>query len=283
MSTDEASVPRMGGLTPIKSTRPPLSLPVAALLFAPASVLAYMSGGVTETSISDAIPALVGSVIFALLVWAAVIALRRRADATTALIACLWVTVCVYYVSLFDGLNTSIGGGRSLAATLPFALAILVLATVAIRRLRGLSAPIHTVLSVIALVMLATPLWQIVTYAVRQGDAHRIYDADAAARQMPELEPAAPAAQGTVRPTYTISSSTASHRPTYWNGTTIWSRCLMTISRSRGFYVATDSHSNYLKTGHSLASTFYMDYLDFLSTDPRDRRQQLAPDLCDAR
>ena len=38
---------------------------------------------------------------------------------------------------------------------------------------------------------------------------------------------------------------------------------------SRGFYVARDSYSNYLSTGHSLASTFSMDYLDALADDPR--------------
>ena len=33
----------------------------------------------------------------------------------------------------------------------------------------------------------------------------------------------------------------------------------------QGFYVAGGSHANYLKTGHSLASSLQMDYLDFLS------------------
>ena len=36
----------------------------------------------------------------------------------------------------------------------------------------------------------------------------------------------------------------------------------------RGFYVAQDSHSNYHRTAHSIASTFYMDYLDLLSDHP---------------
>ena len=38
---------------------------------------------------------------------------------------------------------------------------------------------------------------------------------------------------------------------------------------ARGFYVAHRSFSNYLSTGHSLASTFHMDYLSELAADPR--------------
>lgn len=41
------------------------------------------------------------------------------------------------------------------------------------------------------------------------------------------------------------------------------------LLEERGFYVAERSHANYLKTGHSLASTFYLDYLDLLADDPR--------------
>ena len=38
---------------------------------------------------------------------------------------------------------------------------------------------------------------------------------------------------------------------------------------ANGFYVARDSFSNYLSTGHSVASTLHMDYLDELAADPR--------------
>jgi hypothetical protein len=47
--------------------------------------------------------------------------------------------------------------------------------------------------------------------------------------------------------------------------------------RSRGFYVAEKSHSNYLKTALSLASTLSMEYLDHFTRDPGRRSTDWIP------
>ena len=112
-----------------------------------------------------------------------------------------------------------------------------------------------------------------------------IYDPDrAAAADAADRGRRARRRRRRARPTSTTSSSTASaprtmlaralrHRDR--RSAPSWRSA---ASTSRG-----DSHSNYLKTAHSLASTFYMDYLDLLADDPRLGGRRLAPDLRDAR
>lgn len=243
--------------------------PVAALLFAPASVIAYMAFNLNQTSFADAGPAIAAATAFAALVWAVTVAVRRRADAVSAAIAAVWVVWTLQYVSLFTALNARLGGGYSMAGTLPVALAGLALVTFALVRLGRACAPIHIVMSAIAATMLATPLWRAADYAWRHGGEAKVYDAEAAAREIARFVPASPGPDGTRPPDifHFVFDRFASARilERHYGVQTAAPDFL----ERRGFYVAPDSRSNYIKTGHSLASTFYMDYLDLFAGEAR--------------
>lgn len=271
MTRDDVPTRRPGGSPPIAARVRRATYPLAALLFAAASVVGYMSQNLSETAVPDVLPALGGAVAAAAAVWLVVLALHRRADAFAAAVAALWVAAGVYYVGLFGALNIRIGGAYSMVLMLPVALAGLAVATFALHRLRGLAAPVHVVLSVLAAVLLATPLVKVAAYEWRNGAARAVYDPDRAAAELVELAgPIAAPADGAARPPdiyhflFDRYGSAETMNDPYGITATIGERLA-----ERGFFVAEDSHSNYLKTGQSLASTFYLDYLDLLDRDPR--------------
>jgi hypothetical protein len=267
MGSDTGTPPRLGGTPPIAWVGFRAAVPVALLLFPAASVLGYMSRNLAETAVIDVLPALTGATVCAVIVWLIVAVLRGRADAGTAVIAALWVVAGLNYLALFGAINRWIGGDYTLIAALPVALAGLAAATFAVHRLRTLAVPIHIVLSAIAVVMVATPLAQIAAFEWRNGAARAVYDPEAAVVEVGRFAGTPPV--GAARPpdiyhiVFDRYGSAETLAETYGVQATIGASL-----QERGFYVAEASHSNYLKTGQSLASTFYLDYLDLLS-DPR--------------
>ena len=271
MSRGTSEAREGGGRPPIGLRRLAWTPPVAALLFAPASVLALMATNLNQTSFADVAPSLLGTAAFAALAWLAAVALRRRADAAAAVVAAVWVVGCLFYQGLFGELNAALGGGYPMARSLPFALAALAAVTLVVLRLpAALAGAVHVVLGVVALTILATPLWRAAAFEWRHGDARAAYDADLAAAQAVEMAGAEP------------SGTAVADRPPdiyhfvfdrYGSADTLRrygaEGSIGDFLESRGFHVARDSYSNYLKTGPSLASTFYMDYLDGLADDPR--------------
>lgn len=271
MTGDRDALDQSGGTPPIRLDRVRPTLPVAALLFSLAAVFGFMSGNLNQTSFADVMPALVGTVAFALLVWSVTVALRRRADASTAVIACAWVVASLFYLSLFGRLNAWLNGDYSMVATLPVALVALLLITAAVNRVPAVSAPLHSVLGAIALVMTATPLWQAASFEWRNGAARAVYDADAAAASLVVSASSDGAGDANAAPRPDIYHIVFDR---YGSAETLARHygvepLIGEFLEAQGFYVARDSHSSYLQTGLSLASTFYMDYLDGLSGDPR--------------
>jgi hypothetical protein len=244
-------------------------LPVAALLLAPASVLALMATNLRQTSFRDVAPSLAGTFGFVVLAWLATVLLRRRADAGSAVITCLWTAVCLFYLSLFGGLNALLDGGYPMLAGLPFAIAALVFGTAAVHWLRLPWTPVHLVLTGIGLVTLATPLWQATAYEWRHGGARSIYDAERAAAEMSDIAERVPVAPAGARPPdiYHFIFDRYGSAETLSRDYGI-ERTIDGFLTERGFHVATESYSNYQKTGQSLASTFHMDYLDDLAENP---------------
>jgi hypothetical protein len=242
-------------------------------------VLAQLAGNPNQIAPRDVVAALVGVLAFAAAVYFGVGALRRRRGAAAAVIASIWVVGCLFYAGLFGRFNMPLGGeipsGSSLVRVLPLALAGLAVLTFAATRLGRAAVAVHTLLNGIAVVMVATPVWQAVAWEMRHGAARAVYDADRAAAAMPQIATAGP---GAARPpdiyhfVFDRLASDASLEHFYGVEGRI-GRFL----RRRGFYVAEASNSNYLKTAHSLASTFYMDYLDFLANDPRVQGENHHP------
>ncbi len=153
--------------------------------------------------------------------------------------------------------------------TFPVALAAAAVLTLVARRFSRFLGPVHVVLIGIAAVLLATPAWKAAAFAWHSGNAQAAYDADRAASEMPQIAAAGSTGDGARPPDiyHFIFDRYASAE--------ILERHFGIEERigdflgARGFYVVPDSHSNYLKTGHSLASTFYMDYLEALADDSR--------------
>jgi hypothetical protein len=248
------------------------SYPLHPFLFALASVLALMANSLNQASFTDAAPALIGSLVFAAVIVLAVAALRRRFDARTAVIASIWVVGCLFYAGLFNNLNTLIDGGFPMVRPLPIAVLALILLTVVATRINStLINVVNMVLNGIAVVIFITPAWSAASYEWRNGGARAIYDADRAAAEMPEIESGAATAPGAKAPPdiYHFVFDRYASEDILSRHYDLDNRAIGQFLEERGFYLARASNSNYQKTGHSLASTFYMDYLDLFVDDPR--------------
>lgn len=270
MTDKRPDIPQQGWLTADKS------YPLHPFLIAPASVLALMVSNLKEVNVFHAASALVGALIFAGAVYAAVGALRRRLDARTAVIASIWIAGSVYFQSLFGPINTWLEGGYPMVHALPVAAVVLAALTAAVAYAPYAIANVaNLVLNGIAVVIFATPAWQAVSYEWRHGAARAAYDADKAAAAMPEIAQAKKAATGTTaastpRPpdiyhfVFDRYTSEAVLKEHFGLDDSKTGRFL----EDRGFFVARGSYANYHRTAYSLASTFYMDYLDFLADAP---------------
>ncbi len=257
---DAARAARRRGREPPKRT-----YPWAACLFATAVVLQPLSRNLGQATFADAVPALIGSLVFALLVYLIVAVLRRHFDTATAVIACWWVVGGLYAGLLIPG------NDGATHTSLLFLTTLLFILTVVFHRLHRLGDLAHRLLIGIAFALVAFPLWHLLAHEWQHGDADAAYDADRAAAAMPQVAGPAPLdPDGTDRPpdiyhfifdTYASADILASHYGI--------DNPIIEFLEARGFYVAHASHSNYHKTGHSLASTFYMDYIDFFEKDPR--------------
>jgi hypothetical protein len=254
--------------------------PLHPFLFAAASVLAQMAFNLNQIAPRDVAGALAGALGFAGAVYLAVAAMRRRRDATTAVIASIWVVGCLFFAELFGRLNLPLGGvipsGDSLVRVLPVALAAMAVLSFAAARLGRGALAVHTALNGVAAVMVAMPVWQTVTWEMRHGAARAVYDAERAAAEMPQIAAGTPAGAARSPDIYHFIfdrlASDASLEAYYGVEGTI-GRFLA----DHGFYVAEASNANYLKTAPSVASTLYMDYLDFLGNDPRVKGENYHP------
>ncbi|WP_295805611.1 hypothetical protein [uncultured Nitratireductor sp.] len=244
------------------------SYPFHPFMFAVAAVLSLWARNLDHVSPADIAPFLLGSVGWALVVYLTVSIFRQRFDATAAVVASVWVFGFLFYAELFGEVNRLLDGGYSMVRTLPAAVALLALLTFVALRLGGLSRSINSILNCVALVLLIAPTWQIATYEWRNGAARAAYDGERAYADirpyLPEItnKPRPPDIYHFVFDRYASQKILARHYG-FDNGD------LVDFLNERGFYVADDSHSNYLKTGHSLASTFYMGYLEPLARDRR--------------
>jgi hypothetical protein len=183
-------------------------------------------------------------------------------------IASIWVVGCLYYGGLFEPLNRWLDGGYSMVRSLPFALLAMALLTVLAWRLASVMRPVHIVLNVIAAVLVVTPAWQAAAYQWQHRAAREAYDAERAAAAIPAIGAAqsSPAAAAERPPDiYHFIFDRYARADVLRRNFGIDDSGLGRFLEEHGFFVTTGSFSNYPKTGPSLASTFYMDYLDILA------------------
>jgi hypothetical protein len=248
------------------------SYPLHPFLFAAASVLLLLSSNLSQATFAHVSPTMASVLAFALMAYLVSAALLRRFDVRAAVMASVWVIGALFYAGLFTELNRLLGGDyplvRSLVVTVPLLLA---LSVVAARMPHALVRTAHLVLTGIALVMCASPALKAATYEWNNRAARTVYDAERAAAGFPEI-----ASSGLPAPTsapppdiyhfvfdrYTSEEILARHFDLDDSATG-------KFLEARGFRVVRSAYANYHRTAHSLASTFYMDYLDLLNDPAR--------------
>ncbi len=253
--------------TPAPTTATARVWPAAAVALAAASVLDPLSRNLHQASWSDAAPAFAGAIAFSLLVWLLVVRLRGRADAGAALIACVWTAGSLHYLEIFRHLNDAIGGDYTHLRVLPFALAIMVVLTLALRGVRGWQDVAHVIVVCTAAAMLLMPAWRAAGFEWRHRGSREAWDAAQAFAEEPALA-TAPKPAGDLPDIYDFVFDRYGSEETLASYFGV-ADTAGDFLEGQGFYVARDSFANYVSTGHSLASTFNMRYLDALAADPR--------------
>ncbi|HEX2529053.1 MAG TPA: sulfatase-like hydrolase/transferase [Geminicoccus sp.] len=240
--------------------------PFHPFLLAGASVLALYANNVKEASFLDVLPVLGAVLGFALLVFLGMGIILREFGARTGLLTTIVLIGCLFSVQLASWVMALTGDMESWVARLVLALLLIALFVFIARTQLDLRLP-HSLLNGIALMMALTPIGQVVWYKW----------------QIPRPDPivssiGVPSTSTETRPdiVYLIFDRYASAR-TLERYFGIDPLPMTTFLKERGFYVATGSHANYLKTGHSLASTFQMDYLDLLSEGDGRRSSDWGP------
>jgi hypothetical protein len=247
-------------------------LGIHPFLFAAASVLRLHASNLRETYFSDAVPALAAVLVVALVLFLALGAIIRSFGAKAAVLASIAIVAGLFYVDLVDAANRYLGLDLSPVAALPVMLAAFAVIVGALAWLRVDLTPANAVLNCIAVAMLISPAWKAASHAWSVGGSP--LSAEAADEGIVTASAAPPGAG---------SAGTQADRPDiyyfifdrYGSQSVLAEHYgfdnseLIGFLEEQGFYVASDSRANYLKTAHSLASTFHMDYLDFLREDPR--------------
>jgi len=243
-------------------------------LFAAASVFRLYASNLHELYFSDVATALAAALAAALVFFLAFGAALKHLGAKAAILASAVLVVGLFYSEIVDAANRYLGLGLSPVGALPIILAIMAIIAVAVAWARIDFTPANVVLNGIAFVLFIFPAWQVASHEWSAGGGSRViakaFDESAQEATDASLVADPTRAKNTPDIYYFIfdrygSQSTLAEYFGFDNGD------LIDFLEAKGFYVASDSHANYLKTAHSLASTFNMGYLDFLREDPRSK------------
>jgi hypothetical protein len=257
--------------------RGPAVWPLHPILFAAAPVLALYTSNLRETTFSGVAATLAGMLVAAAALLALIAVVLRKLGPRAALLASIVLIAMVYHEDLYARLDRLLIGALPGGASMPFALAVagfLILVT-ALTRL-DLTLP-NAVLNGIAFVLCVTPVWKAVSY---EWDVHSLGQTSAstphATSSAPGQAVAAPIVAAAPDIYYLIFDRYGSEH-TLARIYGFDNRPFLDKLRAKGFYVASNSHSNYPKTAPSLASSLHMDYLDFLRDDPLAKRNEWHP------
>lgn len=250
-----------------------IALALHPFLFAAASVFRLYASNLHELYFSDVATALAAALGAALVLYLAFGAVLGKLGAKAAILASAALLAGLFYREILGAANRTFELGLSPLGGLPIIVAIFLIIAIAIIRPRIDFTPANVVLNCIAFVLFIVPVWQVAVHEWRAGSflvalqgfgdsAHAAVDGD------PVADPAraknAPDIYYFIFDRYGSQSNLADYFG-FDNAD------LIGFLEAKGFYVASDSHANYLKTAHSLASTFHMDYLDFLKEDRRSK------------
>jgi hypothetical protein len=275
---------RVGGTNGKESAprlrRGPATWPLHPFLFAAASVVALHASNLRETSFDAVMPVLGATVGAAVVLFLSVGALLRDFGPRVAVFTSVVLVAALYHEALFGRLNWVLDGALPAGAALPLTLLVAGAMAVATLSARFDLTLANALLNGIAIVVFATPAWTAASYALETRSLRQPPPAEATSAAYP-AEPvggaiAAPSAESTPDIYYFIFDRYASEQ-TLARVYGFDNRPFAEFLRASGFYVALESHANYPKTAQSLASTFHMDYLDFLVDQPLAKRNEWHP------
>ena len=250
-------------------------LPLHPFLFAGASVLRLYAENPQNLKVlylSDVLAAFAAALIAALLLFLAFGAGLRNLRAKAAFLASAAVVAGLFYMDIVDALNRYTGASLSPVAALPIMLAASAVVFVAVAWPRVDFTPANAILNGIAFMIFIIPVWQVASHSWEGGVSLRPAAFDEAASAAERSQISAPAAtENTPRQLFYLIFDRYGSQPVLANYYGFDNSDVLGFLEEKGFYVASNSRANYLKTAHSLASTFHMDYLDFLAEDPRSR------------
>ncbi len=249
------------------------ALALHPFLFAAASVLRLFATNLNELYLSDAALSLAAALGAALVFYLAFRALVGSRNGKAAILASATLLAGVFYGEIVDAANKYLGLGLSEIGALPVVLAILAVLSFVIMRTRADFNPANVVLNCIAFVLFIVPAWRMAEHEWMAGNFQ------AALGQPAGRPPAGNAADPVADPALAKDApdifyfifdryGSQSNLAQYYG---FDNAELMAFLKEKGFYVAAESSANYLKTAHSLASTFHLDYLDFLREDRRSK------------
>ena len=270
MDSDQAVIRAAGEHVSSSDRTEPLSRgaswPLHPFLFGAASVFALYAANLRETTFGDVVVAVGGVLAVALTLFLGFGAALRCLGPRAAILASVVLVGGLHYADLTLWLNRSIGATYPEETALPWALAAIGAALVTVQLVRCSMALPNTVLNGIAFVLLVVPVGQVgahawrSTYELPEGEPPR----DGAAE--PSLASRGVAAPASELPDiYYIIFDRYASQAVLSKEYGLDNQDFVDFLESSGFFVASESHSNYLKTATSLASSLSMNYINFLS------------------
>jgi hypothetical protein len=256
--------------------------PLHPFLFAAGSVLSLYVTNLSETAFADVAAPLAGALAFALALFLGFGTVLRGFGPRAAILASIVLVIALHHENLFWWLNDWIGGAMSWPASLWFMLAFMLagLAAVWLAPVR-LTLP-NAILNGVAFVLFIVPAWKAASYEWRDFAYRTPTEIAAIGPGGSGSGPigsafAAPTAHAGLPDIYFFIFDRYGSQATLATEFNFDNQPFIDFLREKGFYVADEARANYLKTAPSLASTFHMDYINFLRNVTRNEPNEWRP------
>lgn len=250
-------------------------------LFAGASVVSLYASNLREVTFGDVTTALAAVLAAALVLFLVFGAILRTLGARPAILTSATLLAGLHFRYVLNLVNNLSGENLPPVGVIAIMLIGLSLLLIMAARLRANITWMNIALNAVALAVILPPAWDIMSYEWKSPGGSFFNAAQTTEGLPSESNPqVVPIGSSGPRQTPDIyyfifdryaSQSVLAEHFDFDNSEFI------EFLETKDFFVARNSYSNYLKTGHSLASTFHMDYLDFLAEDERSTSQGWHP------
>ena len=238
--------------------------PYYCLLFAAYPSLALIAHNITEDSLVVVIRPFLFSIFLALVILEISKLLFKEMDKAGlfSLVALILFFSLGHIYQILDGRQFLGIDFRSYHHLVGPALLLLLLAGLAISRIRKFPSFLPNYLLAVAIVLLVFPIYQIVSYSITRSQVQATVHKNAISARM-----SSPISSSDLPDIYYIILDSYTRQDTLKSKYKFDNQPFLSQLEDRNFYIANCSRSNYQFTLLSLSSTFNMDYLENL--DPR--------------